>query len=53
MPQTVLPRSSASSISDYLNQTESEFDIDGSGDVEPLTDGLLLIRYLFDFGETL
>ena len=26
---------SASSISDYLNQTEVEIDIDGSGDVEP------------------
>ncbi len=26
---------------------ETELDIDGSGDVTALTDGLLLIRYLF------
>ena len=27
----------------------SELDIDGDGESKPLTDGLLLIRYLFGF----
>ena len=42
-------RNSAADISDYLTAAESELDIDGSGDVTALTDGLLLIRYLFGF----
>ena len=42
-------RNSADDISAYLTAAESELDIDGSGDVTALTDGLLLIRYLFGF----
>ena len=42
-------RNSADDISAYLKAAESELDIDGSGDVTALTDGLLLIRYLFGF----
>ena len=42
-------RNSAADISAYLTAAESELDIDGSGDVTALTDGLLLIRYLFGF----
>jgi hypothetical protein len=42
-------RNSASDISSYLTDAQTELDIDGSGDVQALTDGLLLIRYLFDF----
>ncbi len=42
-------RSTAADISAYLTAAENELDIDGSGDVGALTDGLLLIRYLFDF----
>ena len=47
-------RNSAADISAYLTEAETELDIDGSGDVTALTDGLLLIRYLFGFsGESL
>ena len=42
-------RGSAADIKSYLTGAQTELDIDGSGDVEALTDGLLLIRYLFDF----
>jgi hypothetical protein len=38
----------------YLGDAESELDIDGDGEATPLTDGVLLIRSLFDFsGDTL
>ena len=51
---TSATRSVASDISSYLTDARTELDIDGSGDVGALTDGLLLIRYLFDFrGESL
>ena len=41
-------------IADYLAEADSELDIDGDGVSKPLTDGLLLIRYLFGFsGESL
>ena len=51
---TSATRSVASDISSYLTDAKTELDIDGSGDVGALTDGLLLIRYLFDFrGESL
>ena len=33
----------------YLTDANSELDIDGDGATKPLTDGLLLIRYLFGF----
>ena len=40
-------RTSAEEISSYLEEAVSELDIDGDGESKPLTDGLLLIRYLF------
>lgn len=42
-------RSSASNIQTYLEGCSTDFDIDGSGDTRPLTDGLLTLRYLFGF----
>ena len=36
-------------ISEYLGWISRELDIDGDGESKPLTDGLLLIRYLFGF----
>ncbi len=42
-------RNSAADISAYLTAAETELDIDGSSDVTALTDGLLLIGYLFGF----
>ena len=47
-------RGSSELISGYLTGADAELDIDGDGKSEPLTDGLLLIRYLFGFsGEAL
>ena len=49
-------RGSSEAIATYLKDADSQLDIDGDGDGEakPLTDGLLLIRYLFGFsGESL
>jgi hypothetical protein len=47
-------RTSAEDISNYLTAAAIELDIDGDGDSKALTDGLLLIRYLFGFsGESL
>ena len=42
-------RTSAEAISRYLSDADSELDIDGDGQSKALTDGLLLIRYLFGF----
>ena len=42
-------RTSAEEISSYLEEASSELDIDGDGESKPLTDGRLLIRYLFGF----
>ena len=42
-------RDSSEAIAGYLTDAESELDIDGDGESKPLTDGLLLIRYLFGF----
>ena len=42
-------RTSAEEISSYLEEASSELDIDGDGESKPLTDGLLLIRYLLGF----
>ena len=37
-----------------MTDADLELDIDGNGKLEPLTDGLLLIRYLYEFsGESL
>jgi hypothetical protein len=47
-------RSQAADIEQYLAADLVEFDIDGNGAAEPLTDGLVLMRYLFGFeGEAL
>ena len=44
----------ASEISERIDSRESFFDIDQDGKTLPLTDGLLILRYLFDFrGEAL
>jgi len=42
-------RTSSEEIKDYLGSFEAELDIDGNGETKALTDGLLLIRYLFGF----
>ena len=42
-------RTSAEEISGYLSEADSQLDIDGDGESKALTDGLLLIRYLFGF----
>jgi Zn-dependent metalloprotease len=42
-------RDSSEAIVSYLTDADSELDIDGDGESKPLTDGLLLIRYLFGF----
>ena len=47
-------RTSPEEIASFLNDASSELDIDGDGEDKALTDGLLLIRYLFGFtGESL
>ena len=43
-------RSDADTIASYLDTNKDHFDIDGDGSTEALTDGLLLLRYLFGFG---
>ena len=45
----VATRHDANEITSYLNDAESELDIDGDGEAGALTDGLILIRYLFGF----
>ena len=42
-------RDRAEDISTLLAYTDSELDIDGNGESKALSDGLLLIRYLFGF----
>ena len=42
-------RSSAIDIAAYLAGGASALDVDGNGSVEPLADGLLIVRYLFSF----
>ena len=46
---TSAERDSSEAIVSYLTDADSELDIDGDGESKPLTDGLLLIRYLFGF----
>jgi hypothetical protein len=36
-------------IASYLTNADTQLDTDGDGESKPLTDGLLLIRYLFGF----
>jgi len=42
-------RGSPEAIAGYLTDAYSQLDVDGDGESKPLTDGLLLIRYLFGF----
>ena len=42
-------RATSGAISSYLADANTELDIDGDGESKALTDGLLLIRYLFGF----
>ena len=42
-------REGSDAIASYLTDADSQLDIDGDGESKPLTDGLLLIRYLFGF----
>ena len=42
-------RGASDAIASYLTDADSQLDIDGDGESKPLTDGLLLIRYLFGF----
>ena len=42
-------RDSSEAIAGYLTDADSQLDIDGDGESKPLTDGLLLIRFLFGF----
>ena len=46
-------RCTADEIEDYLGSIEDQLDIDGDGDATPLNDGLLVLRFLFDFTGTL
>ncbi len=49
LDNTSAERNTSSLILDFLDEANSELDIDGDGKSMPLTDGLLLIRYLFGF----
>jgi len=42
-------KETSNAIASYLTLSDSQLDIDGDGESKPLTDGLLLIRYLFGF----
>ena len=42
-------RNGSDAIASYLTDADTQLDIDGDGESKPLTDGLLLIRYLFGF----
>ena len=47
-------RTTAVQITGYLDSHQADFDIDGNGSNEALSDGLLFLRYLFGFnGESL
>ena len=51
---TSAARTGASSITSYLETHNAQLDIDGDSQIDALTDGLLLLRYLFGFeGATL
>jgi len=45
-------RNTAAAISTYLEANEASLDVDANGEVDPLTDGLMVIRYLFGFTST-
>ncbi|MCK5897427.1 MAG: right-handed parallel beta-helix repeat-containing protein, partial [Cocleimonas sp.] len=47
-------RKEANEIAAYLEKCNTHFDIDNNGETKALTDGLLILRHLFNFkGETL
>jgi hypothetical protein len=47
-------RCTAQEIETFLAANLALYDVDGDGSMQPLTDGLLILRYLFDFtGSTL
>ena len=47
-------RSSPEAVREYLQLNAAELDIDGDSETDALTDGLLILRYLFGFrGDTL
>jgi hypothetical protein len=46
---TSATRASAAEITAYLDGNDSQLDIDGDGATEALSDGLLVLRYLFGF----
>ena len=47
-------RGEAAQVTSFLNEAGDALDVDGNGSTEPLTDGILLTRFLFGFeGQTL
>lgn len=47
-------RNDALSIAQFMDDNRTQFDIDGNGEVDALTDGILILRYMFTFrGNTL
>ncbi len=42
-------RTTVSEIESFLNASETSFDIDGNGQADALSDGLLIVRHLFGF----
>ena len=42
-------RATSNAIASHLTGANAELDVDGDGESKALTDGLLLIRYLFGF----
>lgn len=42
-------RCTAEEIEDYLDPLRPQLDIDADGEVRPLTDGLVILRYMFGF----
>jgi hypothetical protein len=45
-------RCTGPAITSYLTALGTQLDIDGNNDLDPLTDGLLCLRYLFGFTGT-
>jgi len=42
-------RNDALSIAQFMDDNRTQFDIDGNGEVDALTDGILILRYMFTF----
>jgi len=47
-PRAGATRSSRQTIKDYLNAGRTTLDADGNGSADALSDGILILRYLFD-----